>query len=111
VINVARGDCWELVNSFGNLAEHKADYALVATPDFRDSLRQLGSVDYQSYRYTIVFDNSDDAIDFVGRQVLEIHNPSILSINRAAFEAGVQRYCDGAKIVFTFEADIIHITA
>ncbi len=111
VINGARGDCWHLVNHFRDLAESNKGFALVATPEFSDSLRTLGSVHCQSYSYQIAYDCVKDAADFIGRQFLEIHDSNVLQSHYAEFEDVARQHCRGDRVIFTFEADIICVRA
>ena len=109
VINADRGEHWELLTSFRTIFGGALNFGLLPSSHFRQSLETLGPITFTPYTYHIFYNSIDDAVDFIGRQLLEIRDEHLLRRHRSKFEAAALERLRDNRVVFTFEADIIRV--
>lgn len=112
VLNSDSGDWWRIVNHFWDEMRDHIGFHYIPSTTFKKELSKLGSVRVHSYRYQMWIDPGATWCEFVGKQILEIFDDSVLAANEQRFAefAKAFKQIDGSYVL-DMRAEIIRVRA
>ncbi len=110
IMNSDQGDWWKIVGSYWEKLRESISFHYIPLSQFKKELSCLAPLKVHPYRFHLWIEPGETWIKFVGRQILELSDESVLLDNEQNFLAMDKsfRHVDG-KIELDFRAEIIRL--